>query len=135
MRPTWTVTGSPRRIAPPLRVPTSIVACSLSSHQSSWRRRTGNRPSYSRRSPKATNAPAPISPTISPSKAPSRSPDANSSRSSRKHRATSSASRSIVIASRSRLEVHGPAPATHEASGPGSPAIALSSARWQMRSG
>ena len=125
MRPTRTVTGSPSLIAPPLRVPTSIVACSLSSHQSSRSRRTGRRPSYWSPSPKATNAPAPISPTISSSKAPSRSPDSNSSRSSRKQRATSSASRSIVIASRSRLEVHGAALATHEASGVGSPAIAL----------
>ena len=48
----------------------------------------------------------------------------------------SSASRSIVIASRSRAEDHGPAAATHAASGAGpSPATADSSARWQIRSG
>ena len=48
----------------------------------------------------------------------------------------SSASRSIVIASRSRAEVHGPASATQDASGAGSsPVTADSSARWQIRSG
>ncbi len=48
----------------------------------------------------------------------------------------SSAFRSIDIASRSRAEHHGPAAATHAASGAGSsPATAESSARWQIRSG
>ena len=46
-------------------VPRRIVPCSLSSHQSPRRRRTGSSPS--KPSPNATNAPAPITPTTSPS--------------------------------------------------------------------
>ena len=44
---TWrtaTRTGSPSRMTPPVRVPSSIVPCSLSSHQSPRRRRTGSIP-------------------------------------------------------------------------------------------
>ena len=37
-------TGSPSRMTPPERVPSSIVPCSLSSHQSPRRRRTGSIP-------------------------------------------------------------------------------------------
>ena len=96
--------------------------CSLSSHQSPRIRRTGSIPSNcGRRRTRRTRRrrsgrrPRPRTTAL-------RSPPANSSRSSRKQRATSSASRSIVIASRSRAEVHGPAAATHDASGAGSPA-------------
>ncbi len=85
--------------------------------------------------PKATNAPAEISPVISPANACSGSPR-RSSRSSAKQRATSSASRSMIIASRSRSEVHAPSSTSSPARGAVSPApIADSSARWQTRSG
>ena len=67
-------------------------------------RRTGTMPSYCSPSPKATNAPAPISPPPRRRIHRHQVPASNSSRSRTKQRAMSSASRSIVIASRSRAE-------------------------------
>ena len=118
--------GSRRRCA----CPTSTVPSSLSSHQSPRSRRTGSIPSYC--SPLAEGderAGADQPDHLALEHARSRSPPPNSSRSSRKQRATSSASRSIIIASRSRVEVHGPGrghPATRRA--PARPATADSSA-------
>ncbi len=106
-------------MARPVWVPISIVPSWFSSHQSPRIRRTGSMPSKSCPGPKETNAPAPISPTTSPVKVASQ-PTRPSSRSSRKHSATSSASLSIVMASRSRPDVHGPAAVTAARSGAGS---------------
>ena len=107
-RSTWTSTESPRRRRRPEPSASSAVPSSLRLHQPRSRR-TGRKPSK-RSSPNWTKAPFSIRPTTSPPKlGGSRGSASASTRWRRNDRQTSSASRSICIASRSADELITPA--------------------------
>ncbi len=142
----------------PVRSPRRIVPCSLSSHQSrspsagaarapaACPRRPARRSGRdlgtlplsggAGRPANATNAPAADQPDDLALRTAAPSRPRTAPLEQRSKPPTSSASRSIVIASRSRSEVHSPSSASSPPRGGASPPpTAASSARWQTRSG